>query len=90
MDDLEQLRKEIDQIDEKMVELFEKRIEIVLKIGEYKRERNLPVRDENREVKLMEKVKSCLKDKSREQELIKFFNSLLEISKEVQSKLEIR
>jgi len=35
MDNLDNLRKEIDHIDKELIKLFEKRIENVLRIGEY-------------------------------------------------------
>ena len=41
--DLQELRKEIDQIDDKIVALFCQRMEVSAKIGAYKKERNLPV-----------------------------------------------
>ena len=37
MEDLDDYRKNIDEIDKKITELFEKRMDIVLKIGEYKK-----------------------------------------------------
>nr|WP_307897671.1 chorismate mutase [Clostridium botulinum] len=37
MDDLKELRKEIDLIDNKLISLFQKRMEAVLKVAEYKK-----------------------------------------------------
>ena len=53
---LDDLRKEIDVIDEKLVDLLARRIEIVKKIGEFKKQNNLPVLDKNRFAKVLEKV----------------------------------
>lgn len=47
--DLLALRNEIDAIDNEVLRLVARRIELVLKIGEYKRERGLPVYDAERE-----------------------------------------
>ena len=41
--DLQELRKEIDAIDDQIVSLFCQRMEVSAKIGAYKKERNLPV-----------------------------------------------
>lgn len=48
-DDIAVLRKEIDAVDIKIVELFEKRLEIAGKIGKYKAQNHLPVFDAERE-----------------------------------------
>ena len=53
---LDNLRKNIDNIDEQLVELITKRIEIVKKIGEFKKQNNLPIVDKNRFENVLEKV----------------------------------
>ena len=42
-------RQEIDKIDDEMLNLFQKRMEVCAKIGEYKKEKGLPVLDPKRE-----------------------------------------
>lgn len=54
--DINELRNEINETDEKLVELFCKRMNISLEIAKYKKENNLPVLDKNRERKLLAKV----------------------------------
>ena len=41
--DLEELRKQIDEIDTQMCDLFAKRMQVVSEVGRYKKENNLPV-----------------------------------------------
>ena len=53
---LDDLRKDIDQLDEQIVELLAKRIVVVKKIGDFKKQNNLPVLDKNRFAKVLEKV----------------------------------
>lgn len=53
---LEELREEIDQIDQQMVSLFQARMEAASQVAEYKKEKGLPVLDAARERALMEKV----------------------------------
>lgn len=48
MKNLENLRKQIDDIDQKIVSLLAKRMEIVKRVGKYKRENNLPIFDNAR------------------------------------------
>lgn len=41
--DLQDLRLEIDRIDDQLVKLFGKRMDIAARIGDYKKQQNLPV-----------------------------------------------
>ncbi len=54
--DIKKLRENIDGIDEKIVALLRERMETAAKIGQYKRENNLPVYDPARERELFERV----------------------------------
>lgn len=47
--DLTELRSEIDSIDRELMRLFEERMNISRQVGDYKRERGMPVFDETRE-----------------------------------------
>lgn len=86
MSELEQFRKEIDQIDQELTRLFEKRMETVLKVGAYKKQHDLPVFDEKREKKVIERNCARLESKQFEGELTQFFQSMMDITKETQRK----
>jgi len=60
---LEEIRKEIDGIDDAMSELFEKRMAMVLNVAKYKKENNLPIVNLEREKSILERV---TKGQSRE------------------------
>ncbi|OGF21465.1 chorismate mutase [Candidatus Falkowbacteria bacterium RBG_13_39_14] len=49
MENLDELRKEIDNIDREIFLLLKKRFDVVKKVGEYKKKNNLPIRDLKRE-----------------------------------------
>lgn len=49
MDELKELRDEIDGIDSRIVELFCRRMDVTCRVGRYKAERGLPVLDQARE-----------------------------------------
>ena len=49
MDELKELRNEIDQIDRQIVELFRQRMDVTHRVGEYKATHGIPVLDQNRE-----------------------------------------
>lgn len=47
--ELNMLRKKIDQIDQRLLELLEERFSISKKIHDYKKKNNLPIQDKERE-----------------------------------------
>lgn len=73
MDELEDWRKQIDRLDEKLLMLLAKRIEIVKKIGQLKKKKNISVLDKNRWQTLLTSVLS----KSEELRISKDFTKKL-------------
>ena len=57
--DLEDLRRRIDDVDARIVELLNERAEIVLKIGEWKRQQNRPIYDPSREQQVYKKIEAA-------------------------------
>ena len=55
MDQLEQARQMIDDVDARMAELFERRMEAVAQVIRYKREHGMPILDSSREKQVIEK-----------------------------------
>ena len=53
---LDDLRKEIDLIDNEIVNLIAKRIKVVKKVGQFKKDNNIPVVDNLRFEKVLNKV----------------------------------
>jgi monofunctional chorismate mutase len=53
---LENLRCEINEIDNQLLNLLQKRQQVSIKIGEYKKQNNLPIFDSKREIKLLERL----------------------------------
>ncbi|NLN15062.1 MAG: chorismate mutase [Tissierellia bacterium] len=86
MKDLKYYRDQIDEIDAQLVDLFEKRMEVVLKVAEYKKANNIPVYHEGREKEVIEKNTNRLKNKEFKESLSKFFTYLMNLSKEEQKK----
>lgn len=87
MEDLKQLRDRIDEIDEKIVALFEERMETVLKVAEYKKQNNVPILNAGREKEVVEKNINRLKNKNFGDSLEKFFIYLMGLSREEQRKI---
>ena len=88
MEKLNDHRKEIDLIDEKLLQLLEKRLAIVKKIAVLKDRENLPIRDPDREASILENITVKAENIGLDPELAKrFFKSLIELSVEVEEKL---
>lgn len=64
MNDLENYRNQINEIDSSLLELLDQRMKICQKVGEYKKKNNLQVLDVNREKILIEKLIN-LKDENK-------------------------
>ena len=86
MNELELLRKQIDQIDEELEKLFEQRMLIAKKIGEYKKEHSLNILDVSRELEVLEKARKRVKNKELEQYYIELMKYLMTLSKDYQNK----
>ena len=54
--DLNELRQEIDQIDDQLVTLFCQRMDVAARVADYKRENNLPIFHPGRERAILQKV----------------------------------
>jgi chorismate mutase/prephenate dehydratase len=59
-DRLEQLRREIDDIDDRIVDLLERRAQTVSQVGEVKRAAGLPMHDPEREQRILDRLESQL------------------------------
>lgn len=86
MDELYKLRQEIDEIDNELVRLFEKRMGISKKVAEYKRINKMPIYDETRETKIIKKNIDRLDDKSISHELETFYKMIFRISRDIQER----
>lgn len=86
MDGLQGLRNEIDVIDKNMIELFEKRMNVALKVAEYKKKKSLPILNKGREQEVIRKNLKYLSDESLSKPLDDFLNNLMSISRKIQAK----
>lgn len=56
--ELEQLRVQIDEVDQKILALVAERVRLVLAVGDVKRERNMAVYDPDRERRILDRLAS--------------------------------
>lgn len=87
MNKLLRARKEINEIDEEMINLFKRRMSAVKDVVSYKRENNLEVLDRAREKEIIERNIKILNDSELEEYYRIVFNSILTSSKLYQEAL---
>lgn len=62
MDQLEQARREIDEVDAQLAALFERRMRAVVQVARYKKEHGLPIHDPAREEQVLERSALRIED----------------------------
>ncbi|WP_297992435.1 prephenate dehydratase [uncultured Clostridium sp.] len=83
--DLSECRNEIDKIDKELVELFEKRMDVVINVAKYKIENNIQIFNGAREAEVIKKNISRLNNKEYSELTEKFFINLMELSRSFQA-----
>lgn len=79
------LRKQIDLIDGKMLDLIEKRMKVARKIKEIKKEVNIPIYQPAREKEIMKRLRAKVKI-LRSKDVEKIWEGIFAISKKIQSR----
>lgn len=76
MDEIEKIRKHIDELDSQIASLLEKRENAIIKLGGEKKKRGIQITDEEREEKVLKRIKR----KSQRE----VFKKIIEVSKNIQ------
>jgi chorismate mutase/prephenate dehydratase len=87
MDLLQEARKEINEIDEKMAALFVRRMQAVGKVAQYKHEHGLPVLDAAREEQVVHDNAARVEDEDLRAYYVNFIKSNMAISRAYQHRL---
>ena len=87
MNELERLRADIDEIDQALVRLFERRMAATEQIGRYKQAEGLPVLDNARQQQVLESKRSLLRDKALGPDLTMLYETIMGISRRQQRKI---
>lgn len=90
MDRLDEDRAVIDEIDEQLVQLFEKRFHTVEDIISYKMENNMEILDASRESVITEKNLNRLTDESLHPYFKKWYEEMLALSRAYQKEIKER
>ena len=81
---IKELRSSIDKVDDQIFDLILKRFDYVEKIGNIKKEINMPVDDKAREEIIIERLSEKLSTKINYKEIKKIINPIISISKDIQ------
>lgn len=87
MTELEIARSGINEIDEKMAELFEKRMNLVVQVANYKQKNGMQVFDSSREKQIIDRCVQYIKNIDLQPYYVQFIQHLMDISKNYQHKL---
>lgn len=85
---LEELRKEVDSLDEQIIKLLEKRISISSQIGKIKQILNLPTFTPEREEIIKSRISEKVIDEKKKKRILKIYESILNESRAVQNEFE--
>lgn len=81
---LNDIRDKINSIDKELVNLLEQRFDLVIQVGAYKKENNLPIFDEKREKIIIEKATEYLNNKDYNPYLQKLYEEIMNTCKDIQ------
>ncbi len=84
MIDLQESRIKIDEIDQKIVELFEARMNLALDIADYKRSVGKPIYDPAREEEKLEKLRAITKNEFNQKAISDLFLQIMSMSRRLQ------
>ena len=84
--ELNEIRNEIDKIDEALVDLYKKRMNLCAEVAEYKHANNIPVLDSSRERALLARV-SELSGAEFEEYSRTLYSTILDLSRSYQNKI---
>lgn len=87
MEKLLDLRKDIDEIDDKIVELYEKRMEIAQKVANYKIEAGKPVFDKEREISKLNTLSKKASNEFNKHGILELFEQIMAMSRKKQYQL---
>ncbi|MBE9389631.1 chorismate mutase [Vagococcus salmoninarum] len=83
---LSEQRQKIDQIDQELVSLLEKRLAVVTEVAEIKKAQGIAILDSSREEQVFEKIKGYVENPSYEESVLALYREMMRISRDYQQK----
>jgi chorismate mutase / prephenate dehydratase len=87
MVDLQESRRRIDEVDRKLVELFEHRMQLTMDVAEYKRNVGKPIYDPAREVEKLTVLMDLTKNEFNKKAVEDLFQQIMSMSRRLQYKM---
>lgn len=84
MEQLQQMRNEMDQIDRELAQSFLRRLDLAARIGVYKQSVGLPAMDQRRELEVIQLASQMTGEERRKLELARLFENILALSRQEQ------
>ncbi len=84
MQDLKDYRRQIDQIDDQLVGLFEQRLNAILQIAAYKKAHRMSILQSDREEEVLRHAVSALENPDFAEEIEALFRSVMQVSRHLQ------
>ena len=79
-----ELRKQIDMLDEEIIQFLKKRMRISKEVGKLKQKLEIPVEDKSREREIIERLNEQAGQNLSEEQLIRIFTAVFKSSKQIQ------
>ena len=79
-----QLRNDIDNLDEEIIQLLKKRMRISKEVGQLKEKLDIPIEDKKREKEIIDRLTTQAGKNLSEEQLIRIFTAVFKSSKQVQ------
>lgn len=87
MSDLDQARQAINEADREIARLFERRMDAVAQVAEYKKQHGIPVEDTTREEHIVRKNAAYIENEDYRSYYVSFLRSAIDLSKSMQHRL---
>jgi chorismate mutase len=84
--DLDELRRQIDQVDSSLLELIHERVRLVLQVGAYKARHGLAVYDPERERRLLERLTALAQPPLEPDTVRRIFERLIDESRNLEQR----
>jgi chorismate mutase len=82
--DIDEIRKEIDRLDNELLRIFNERASLALAIGEIKKEKGIPVYDPEREKLIFNKVKTGNPGPLEDGAIVRLFERVIDESRRLE------
>ncbi|MBP1752717.1 MAG: chorismate mutase [Geobacteraceae bacterium] len=82
--DINEIRNEIDRLDDELLRIFNERAILALKIGEIKKQSGLPVYDPEREKKIFQRMKNGNPGPLDDQAIVRLFERVIDESRRLE------